>query len=81
MNILSCNETLGTCCSEYEISSFIIIIKQAIDVLQILVPITLIAMAMFQMSKMMMFPDDKKLLKSLINKFIAAVIVFLLPAV
>ncbi|MBQ6477650.1 MAG: C40 family peptidase [Bacilli bacterium] len=81
MFILKCNEALGTCCNDKTILPLLKVITQALDVLQILVPILLLAMAMFQMSKMVIFPDDKKQLKSLYNKFIAAVIVFLLPIV
>ena len=79
--ILDCNSSLGTCCNDYSIAIFIAIIKNAITVLQIIVPILLIAMSMVELFKMMTSsnPEDKKGIKSLTNKFVAAAIVFFLP--
>ena len=81
MYILDCNSSLGTCCNDYSIAIFIAIIKNAITVLQIIVPILLIAMSMVELFKMMTSsnPEDKKGIKSLTNKFVAAAIVFFLP--
>ena len=50
--ILDCNSSLGTCCNDYSIAIFIAIIKNAITVLQIIVPILLIAMSMVELFKM-----------------------------
>ena len=79
--ILDCNSSLGTCCNDYSIAIFIAIIKNAIEVIQIIVPILLIAMSMVQLFKMLTSSDprDKKGVKSLTNKFVAAAIVFFLP--
>ena len=79
--ILDCNSSLGTCCNDYSIAIFIAIIKNAIEVIQIIVPILLIAMSMVQLFKMLTSsnPEDKKGIKSLTNKFVAAAIVFFLP--
>ena len=79
--ILDCNSSLGTCCNDYSIAIFISIIKNAIEVIQIIVPILLIAMSMVQLFKMLTSSDprDKKGVKSLTNKFVAAAIVFFLP--
>ena len=79
--ILDCNSSLGTCCNDYSIAIFIAIIKNAIEVIQIIVPILLMAMSMVQLFKMLTSsnPEDKKGIKSLTNKFVAAAIVFFLP--
>ena len=79
--ILDCNSSLGTCCNDYSIAIFIAIIKNAIEVIQITVPLLLIAMSMVQLFKMLTSsnPEDKKGIKSLTNKFVAAAIVFFLP--
>jgi len=79
--ILDCNSSLGTCCNDYSIAIFIAIIKNAIEVIQIIVPILLIAMSMVELFKMMTSsnPEDKKGIRSLTNKFVAAAIVFFLP--
>ncbi len=79
--ILDCNSSLGTCCSDYSIAIFLNIIKNAIEVIQIIVPILLIAMSMVQLFKMLSNPEDKTGVKSLTNKFIAAAIVFFLPII
>ena len=81
--ILDCNSSLGTCCNDYSIAIFIAIIKNAIEVIQIIVPILLIAMSMVQLFKMLTSSDprDKKGIKSLTNKFVAAAIVFFLPII
>ena len=79
--ILDCNSSLGTCCNDYSIAIFIAIIKNAIEVIQIIVPLLLIAMSMVQLFKMLTSsnPEDKKGIKSLTNKCVAAAIVFFLP--
>ena len=79
--ILDCNSSLGTCCNDYSIAIFIAIIKNAIEVIQIIVPLLLITMSMVQLFKMLTSsnPEDKKGIKSLTNKFVAAAIVFFLP--
>ena len=79
--VLTCNNTLGTCCSDVGLVSLINIIKTFIEIIQVIVPIILIVSASIQLMTMMMNPDDPKEIKkrTLYNKFIAAVIVFLLP--
>ena len=79
--ILACNDTLGTCCSDPALASIINIIKIVIEMVQVIAPVILIVMAAIQLSKMMLNPDDPKGIKkrTLFNKFIAAIIIFLLP--
>ena len=55
------------------------IIKRGLLVIQIIVPILLILMATIQFLTMTTKPDDKKNYKSLLNKVIAALIVFFIP--
>ena len=80
-NILACNSTLGTCCSDVGLVSIINIIKSIVEIIQVIAPTFLIVSAALQLSKMMIDPDDPKGVKkrTLYNKFIAAVIIFLLP--
>ncbi len=66
-------------CSDYGIVTYLYVIKQALKLIQIGVPILLIVMGAIQLGKMMLSPDDKKATKSLINKFIAAIFVFFTP--
>ena len=77
----SCSTDLGSCCSDYAIAKYISIVKSALNLVHIVVPIILIIMLAIQFTKLMLNPEDNgdKLKKSLINKFIAALIVFVLP--
>ena len=79
--ILSCNATVGSCCSDTALANLINIIRIVIEMVQVIAPIILIVTATIQLSKMMMDPDDPKGIKkrNLYNKFIAAVLIFLLP--
>ena len=81
--ILSCNSTVGTCCSDAGLVSVINIISSIIEIIQVIVPVILIVSASIQLTTMMMNPDDPKEVKkrTLYNKFIAAVIVFLVPII
>lgn len=82
INILSsCNQTLGTCCSDYGTVKILSIYSSVFTLLQIIVPILLLVMSAFQLTKMLSAPDDKKNMSVLTNKFLVATIVFLLPVV
>ncbi len=77
--ITTCSSDVSSCCSDYGIAMFLYIMKQALLLIQIAVPTILVVMAIVQLIKMMISPDDKKSVKSLYNKFIAAVFVFFTP--
>ncbi len=75
----TCATDVSSCCSDYGIATFLYVMRQALKLIQIGVPILLIVMGAIQLGKMMLSPDDKKATKSLINKFIAAIFVFFTP--
>lgn len=77
--ILNCSSLAG-CCSDPGLSRFLSIIQTFFVIIQVIVPIILIVMGTIQLIKMVSNPDDKKGVKSLYNKFIAAIVVFLLPS-
>lgn len=82
MQILAeCSTTLGTCCNDYALAGLLSIVRSGMDIVQILVPIILIVSGTVSFIQLMIKPDDEKgaLKKALANKFISAVIVFLLP--
>jgi cell wall-associated NlpC family hydrolase len=82
VNILaSCNQTLGTCCSDSGTVKILSIYNSVFTIIQIIVPIILLVMATYQLTIMVTQPDDKKNMSTLTNKFLAAAIVFLLPIV
>lgn len=78
---MSCVGDLTTCCSDYGIAYYLFFVKKALDIIHIVVPILLILMVTIDFVKMVLNPDDpqKKKSKSLINKFMAAVLVFFVP--
>ena len=78
-----CEKDLSTCCSDYALAMYLGIIKNALNIIHIVVPIILIIMGVIQFIKLTADPDDKggKLKKSLKNKIIATVIVFFIPYV
>lgn len=77
--ILTCNDTLGTCCNDYGLVAILDIMRKFFDILQLVVPILLLVMSTVQLIKMMANPDDKKATKQIFNKVIAAVMCFMLP--
>ena len=77
----TCSTDVSSCCSDYGIAMYLYIMKNALTIIQIAIPILLLVMATIQMIKMMVSPDDKKAPKSLLNKFIAALVVFFIPLI
>ncbi len=75
----TCSTDVSSCCSDYGIAMYLYIMKNALTIIQIAIPILLLVMATIQMIKMMASPDDKKSPKALLNKFIAALVVFFIP--
>lgn len=75
----TCSTDVSSCCSDYGIAMYLYIMKNALTIIQIVIPILLLVMATIQMIKMMASPDDKKSPKALLNKFIAALVVFFIP--
>lgn len=68
-------------CNDYAIALYIHIIRQALDIIHIVVPIVLMVMVAINLIQLMMDPDDQKKIKMsrFKNKIIAAVIVFFIP--
>ena len=77
----TCSTDVSSCCSDYGIAMYLYIMKNALTIIQIVIPILLLVMATIQMIKMMASPDDKKSPKALLNKFIAALVVFFIPLI
>ena len=72
--ILSCSD-VGTCCGNYALVGVLDVGRRIVNLLQLLVPILLIAASIYQLIRMMINPDDKKPISnfcSRINMFIIA---------
>ena len=72
---------MSEACNDPAMAAFIMIFKNIMVVFQVIVPIVLIASAAYSFGSLLMSPDDsdKKMSKVLINKCMAAVIVFFVP--
>lgn len=81
IQILDCSEALGTCCSDYGLVAVLDSTRKFLDLLQLIAPIVLIVMGCFELIKLVNTPEDKKLKKSLINKFLATVLCFFVPVI
>ena len=81
MQILACSATLGNCCSDPALAMVIETTRRVFEIIQIVVPIMLIVWASLEVMKMIVNPEEAKLKKSLVNKFIAAAIIFFIPTV
>ena len=66
-------------CENVALSNYLVIVKRALLLIQIIVPILLIVMTIFQFTSMINNPDDKNGFKKLKNKILAAIIVFTIP--
>ncbi len=78
--ILSCNGNLGTCCTDGGIVVLVDMTKRVFDIIQIVIPILLIIWATWGFVQLVMDPEAKNGTKKIMNRFIAAIVVFLLPA-
>lgn len=71
---------LESVCSDYALSTILVIIKRVLTVIQIFVPIIVIISVTLQLIKKVLNPDgDKDSMKKILNSFMAAIIVVFLP--
>lgn len=75
MYILEISET----CNSAALSVILPVIKNIMVIIQLIVPIILIVMSVIEVGKLTITPDDKTGLKKILNKVLAAFIIFLLP--
>lgn len=81
MQILNCDSLISSCCSDIGLAKILSIINNIIQLVHIIVPIILIIMATINLIELMSTPEEKKLLKKLFNKILAAIIVFMVPTI
>ena len=77
----TCVDDITSCCSDYGLATYLHIVKEALNIIHLVVPIILIIMLGVDFAKMVINPDDpqKKKSKSIKNKFIAAFFIFFIP--
>ena len=76
--ILDCS-SLGTCCKDYSIIGVLEVTKVVFGLIQFVVPIILIVAGTIQFLQLTINPELKDGFRRVLNKFMAAVIIFLLP--
>lgn len=81
MQILNCDNLISSCCSDMGLAKTLSIINNIINVVHIIVPIILIIMVVINLIELVNNPEEKKLVKKLTNKVIAAIIVFFVPTI
>jgi len=79
--ILSCNQVVGTCCTDYGIVAVLDITRKIFDLIQLFIPILLLIMATVNFIVLITNPDAKNGKKKIINQFLAAVIIFFIPTI
>lgn len=77
----ACSAKLGTCCSNWGLVSIISVLKNILDIIQLIVPILLIIFLTIQLTKMVVNPDEKKNMSRIKNQLLATVIVFAIPVI
>lgn len=80
-NILNCNTDINSCCTDYGLAVFLSYVKKFFNIICLIVPIVLMVMLVIHFIKMMANPEEKKNIPALINKFIATIVIFLLPMI
>ena len=76
--ILDCS-TIGTCCTDYSLVAILNITRKIFELIQIIVPIALIIACTVQFVQLSINPEMKDGFRRILNKFIAAIIVFAVP--
>lgn len=79
--ILDCNGALGTCCTDYGLVGILSITRKIFGLIQFAVPIVLIVAGTIQFVQLSINPELKDGQRKVLNKVIAAVIIFLLPMI
>lgn len=70
---------IANTCNDKVLSGILYNVKTIMLLIQIIVPILLIVWSGYEFFKLMMNPDEKSGTKKIVNKFIAAAIVFFIP--
>ena len=81
MLIAACSKELSSCCHDPGIISLIAIIKNIMDIVQIIVPILLIVYLSIQLTRMVVNPEEKKGMSKIKNQILATILVFVVPVI
>ena len=79
--ILDCSSELGTCCTDYGLVMILDALRKIMNLIQLIAPILLIIMCVIGFAQLMFNPEKKGGIKSIVNKFLAAVFIFFMPII
>ncbi len=79
IQLLACNTDLGSCCSDFSIVYILSTAHKILSFIQLIVPILLIAVSSYELTRIVFQPDNAKLKKKIINQYLAALFVFAVP--
>ena len=68
--LLTCSD-IGSCCSDYGLASILDVSRKIINIIQLIVPLVLICMMIFELTMIVVNPDNQKSLKKIFNKLIS----------
>jgi len=68
-----------TTCNSTALSTILPVVKNIMTVIQIITPIVLIIASVIEFTRLSVNPEDKKGFRKILNKVIAAFIIFLIP--
>ena len=77
--ILDCSTTLSNCCNSFALASILNITRKVFNLIQLIAPIILILMTTIQFTQLSVNPELKDGFRRILNKIVAAFIIFLLP--
>lgn len=77
--ILECSGTLGTCCNDAALVGVLDITRKIFELIQLVTPIVLIVAGTIQFVQLTVNPEMKDGFRKVLNKLIAAFIIFMLP--
>ena len=77
--ILDCSSSIGACCTDYSLVTVLDITRKIFELIQIIVPIVLLVAGTIQFVQLTINPDLKDGFRRVLNKLIAAFIIFMLP--
>ena len=81
MLIAACSKELSSCCHDAGMISLVSIVRNILDIIQIVVPILLIVYLSIQLTRMVVNPDEKKNMSRIRNQILATILVFVVPII
>lgn len=79
--LATCNAEFGNCCSDPALVPILSVVRNLLNLIQIIAPILLLCGATYNLIKMMQNPDDKKNFSKIKNSFLAAAVIFFIPMI